>query len=129
MKTYQKNKKSGSILLVVMIIGLGLVATIGSFIGLSVHSMEIMTGDYNLEIAQPISEINNFPNYTIGRKNKEISLIPREEECLFYFLRGKTIKVVAAILGLSIRDTENILEGLKKKFNCSTQPDLIGKAI
>ncbi len=40
MKTYNKNKKSGSILLVVMIIGLGLVATIGSFIGLSVHSLK-----------------------------------------------------------------------------------------
>jgi hypothetical protein len=40
MKTYKKNKKSGSILLVVMIIGLGLVATIGSFIGLSVHSLK-----------------------------------------------------------------------------------------
>ncbi len=40
MKTYQKNQKSGSILLVVMIIALGLVATIGSFIGLSVHSIK-----------------------------------------------------------------------------------------
>ncbi|OGT29789.1 MAG: hypothetical protein A3E87_05505 [Gammaproteobacteria bacterium RIFCSPHIGHO2_12_FULL_35_23] len=69
-------------------------------------------------------------SYVIGKSNFfDIRLTPRQSECLFFILRGKTIKGIAKILNLSARTVECYIEQLKLKFNCHTKSQLISTAI
>ncbi|SRR5579883_391367 len=52
-------------------------------------------------------------------------LSQREQQCLRYFLNGKTAKETAMILGLSYRTIEEYLTNLKKKLGCRTKRDLL----
>jgi len=56
-------------------------------------------------------------------------LTPREMECLFYLMRGRTTKHIAKILNLSPRTVEIYVARLKMKFNCVNKSDLIYKTI
>lgn len=60
--------------------------------------------------------------------NKQIKLTARESETLFLLIRGKTAKEIANILGLSTRTTEQYIEQLRAKFDCSSRSELISKA-
>jgi DNA-binding CsgD family transcriptional regulator len=55
-------------------------------------------------------------------------LSKRESECLFYLVRGKTIKEIGAILGLSPRTVETHINHIKEKLNCHSTSQLIDKA-
>lgn len=57
------------------------------------------------------------------------NLSTREMECLFYMLRGKTVKGIGEILQLSFRTVEDHITNIKRKFNVIRKPDLIEKAI
>ena len=54
-----------------------------------------------------------------------INLTPREEEILFYLIRGKTARGIAAILGLSMRTIETYLQHIKNKLGCQNKSELI----
>ncbi len=58
-----------------------------------------------------------------------IELTPREAQCLFFFLRGKSVKLIARYLHISPRTIENYMENLKYKFGASNKFDLFDKAI
>ncbi len=58
----------------------------------------------------------------------EIKLSIREEECLFYFIRGKSVKMIGLLLDISSRTVEKHIESLKQKFSCKYKSDLIDKA-
>lgn len=53
----------------------------------------------------------------------------RQEECLFFLIRGKTCKEISNILRLSVRTVEQYVEQLKNIFVCDTKSELIEKAI
>jgi DNA-binding CsgD family transcriptional regulator len=56
-------------------------------------------------------------------------LSKRQMECLFYITKGRTIKQIATILGLSPKTVEHYLESIKLKLNCSSRAELIDTAL
>lgn len=58
-----------------------------------------------------------------------IKLSQREAEVLFFLVRGKTIKEIAAILTLSPRTVENHIDAMKGKFAVENKGALIDQAI
>jgi DNA-binding CsgD family transcriptional regulator len=67
--------------------------------------------------------------YLIGHDSMQIPLSTRQSECLFFLVRGKTIKEIAQILRLSSRTVEIYVEQLKVKFGCQRKSDLIARSI
>ena len=66
--------------------------------------------------------------YRIIKAFEWLNLSVRESECLFYLIRGKTAKSIAAKLNLSVRTVESYIDYIKFKMGCYTKEDLIGKA-
>ncbi len=58
----------------------------------------------------------------------DVKLPTQQSICLFYLVRGKTLKEIAALMGLSIRTVESYIEEIKNKFNCHSKSALIEKA-
>lgn len=71
-----------------------------------------------------------FSYYLDFNKNSlNCDLSNRQQECLFYLLRGFTCKIIAKQLYISTRTAEFHLEQLKFKFKCLSKSELIEKAI
>lgn len=68
-------------------------------------------------------------SYSIYQAEYDDVLTPRQMDCLFYLLRGKTSKQIAEALGLSPRTVEQYVEQLKHKFSCKNKSELIETAI
>ena len=64
-------------------------------------------------------------SYTPGIASLDNILTPREKDCLFYLLRGQTMKQVAAYLKISARTVEYYLENMKTKLACNKKSELI----
>jgi DNA-binding CsgD family transcriptional regulator len=83
------------------------------------------------------AEISNYYLHTnifskiqqlnICKSNFKIS--HREQQTLFYLLRGKTAKEIGCILNISPKTVEYYIENLKNKFNCHSRSELISKGI
>lgn len=69
------------------------------------------------------------PAYTVCDNNFHSSLTPRQSECLFFLIRGKTIKEIGKILGLSNRTIEYYIDIMKSRFGCTTKIELIDIAL
>ncbi len=63
--------------------------------------------------------------YVLNRSYFDLSLPPRQSECLFFLLRGKSIKTIARILDLSPRTVESYIESIKIRLDCRTKAELI----
>jgi DNA-binding CsgD family transcriptional regulator len=66
--------------------------------------------------------------YSIDAPFQKYNLSKRESECLFYWLRGKTAKDIAAIMQLSPRTIETFLDRVKNKLGCFTKAEVFDKA-
>lgn len=79
----------------------------------------------------PLTINNNLTqsSYILTPPSFDKKLSPRESECMFYLLRGKTSKQIAEILNLSARTVEQYVNSLKNKLSCSTKSDLISKML
>jgi len=53
------------------------------------------------------------------------SLTSREQDCLSYLVRGKTMKQMAHLMRISPRTVESHLINIKEKLHCKTKSDLI----
>lgn len=101
----------------------------GNVLGLSVLCVPICS---NKGIIAPLNEIcarSSRKVLSIGRKNSSIVLSKREEECLFYLLQGRSMKLIANILAISPRTVETHIENLKVKFDCNNKYEVIDKAL
>lgn len=67
--------------------------------------------------------------YEIGGTHKKNKLTLREEEILFYLIRGKTTKEIARILNISPRTVETHIDNLKIKFQIHNKAELIATCI
>lgn len=56
-------------------------------------------------------------------------LTSRENECLYYLVRGKTSAQIGSILSISQRTAEKHISNIKTKLHCHTKADLIEKAL
>lgn len=67
-------------------------------------------------------------NYMLNQQQHPCQLSQKQAECLFYLVRGKTVKEIARLLHKSARTIEDHVENLKNQFNCLSKSELIDKA-
>jgi PAS domain S-box-containing protein len=70
-------------------------------------------------------------NYCGMQKNMKnnITLSPKQADCLVYVAMGMTAKQIAEAMNLSIRTVQHYIENIKVKLNCWTKSALIKKAL
>lgn len=68
------------------------------------------------------------PKVSDSDKQQAKQLTPRQTECLFYLLQGKTLKAIAYQMNRSIKTIEEHVSKLKQIFNCYSKSELIEKA-
>ena len=79
---------------------------------------------FELGVKKSFQIVYNFePTYEM----KYITV--RESECLFYLMRGKSLKEIGRIMGISPRTVETHIDRLKYKFCSTNKSELIEKAI
>lgn len=61
--------------------------------------------------------------------NKETKLSRRQMDCLYYLVKGNTMKQIALILNLSPKTVEHYLDAVKHKLNCRNRAELVTKAL
>lgn len=105
-------------------------------IGTSVHCLEMTSSNV----------VNQFSRLFIEDQKKGIpkinqgifrsvenstgwNLSPRQEECLFWLLRGKSTKEIASLLKVSKRTCEHYIEIIKEKSNTSSKSELIDTSL
>jgi DNA-binding CsgD family transcriptional regulator len=95
-----------------------------------------ITNAYVMLLSRQLAEFTGGPqhSYTLTGTNTAIgtgqeSLTTRESEILFLILRGKTAKLAAMTLGLSLYTIEQHLESIKLKFGANSKVELIDAAI
>ena len=111
----------------------------GENIGIMV-SVQDVTNSGTIDIARFLLSTDKLSGYKLkqryfsyyldfDRDAFNCDLSNRQQECLFYLLRGFTSKSIAKQLYISDRTAEFHLEQLKLKFNSFTKSELIEKAI
>lgn len=64
-------------------------------------------------------------SYTLDLVSQDKELSEREKECVFFLLRGLSMKQIAYHLGLSPRTVEFYIEKIKIKLNCNSKSKII----
>lgn len=67
--------------------------------------------------------------YTIGAITGNNKLTKRELECVFYWIRGYTVKEMGKTLGLSPRTVEAYINSIKLKWGCQYKSEAIKYAL
>ena len=100
-------------------------------VGLVGHVIEIVNpGMLQLNhLLKQTDIVQTEQKYIVGENPEGIKLTCREEEILFYLLRGKSAKIMAKILGISPRTVEVHIDHLRFKFNCKTKNELFTQAV
>jgi DNA-binding CsgD family transcriptional regulator len=99
----------------------------GNIIGIVSHSIEVDNPNF-IEVVNLLNKTTICEpekDHLLCERVSEFKLTPREGECLFYLLHGKTGKQIARIMAISHRTVETYIDALKFKFNCHTKSDLI----
>ncbi len=98
--------------------------------GMELTNKEITKMAYLLDTESPFARGKPLiiSNNTYIFSKCEIKLTPRELECMFYILRGRSYKRIARILNISHRTVEEYVSTIKLKFECNTKDELIEKA-
>lgn len=79
------------------------------------HPLSLLQGQ-DLLGQQFLADINAKQN---------ISLTPREKQCLHWYRLGKTAKETARVLNISPRTVEEYLDNIKRKLGCRNKRDLL----
>lgn len=105
----------------------------GKIIGIFIQSADV-TSPNLLSISEALIRMDssktqnirlNQVSYELIEKPVFKNLTPREIECLFFLIRGKSIKEIAEILICSDRTVEHHLENIKNKLGCRNNSELI----
>ncbi len=93
----------------------------------------------NVDLISRISQIlinqdryyskSNQRSYNIVGKLKDYNLSPRQQECLYHLLRGKSASTIGQMLKLSKRTVESYIDEIKSKMHCDSKAELIEKSI
>ncbi len=106
-------------------------------VGIGCTSMDVSSSNminFGLMLAKQNSRYSakfNKKQFTFILKENQpnIQLTSRQKECLFYIIRGRSTKSIAAELNLSPRTVEKHVDIIKTKFKCYSKNALIEKAI
>lgn len=102
-------------------------------VGYIFHAMEIHATALNQVCSTLIQsdkkyrtkESSNQRSYIISPTRFNTTISKRELDCIFYLLRGNTMKMIAKILNLSPRTVETYLEQVRIKLKCTNRSELI----
>lgn len=111
----------------------------GAIAGTIFHAQDMSSQKY-IELCQLIASASQLTcgshlkqrleSFFLGSNPRsDLRLAPKESECLFYVLRGKTVKQIAKIQNVSPRTIEDHLNNLKYKFKVQSKAELISVAI
>jgi DNA-binding CsgD family transcriptional regulator len=92
----------------------------------------LLAGSSFVEALKQISELGLLTPSPILKNDFPLSyphLTPREHDCLYYFVRGKSAKDISLLLSRSQRTIEKHLENIKNKMNVTSKSELIDKVI
>lgn len=105
--------------------------TIGVFgLSFAVHDENSIANALNETAIQINKQMNSGkPDSHLIFNNASNQLSKQQINCLYYLVRGFTIKQIAAQLDLSNRTVEHYLNNIKNKLNCRTRAELIDKAL
>jgi DNA-binding CsgD family transcriptional regulator len=101
-------------------------------VGVEIPEHFIRFFNASLTLGPPISHNPtglHFSNTHFASKEHGINLSAREEECLFFLLRGHASKNIADFLKISSRTVEFHLNNIKEKFGCMSKSALLKTAI
>lgn len=73
------------------------------------------------------SYATNF-NTVLEKHKSRHKLTPKQGECLFYLLRGRSNKEIAYMMGISIRTVEEHINAIKMSFGCFSKNQIHEKA-
>lgn len=94
-------------------------------IGILCHAVEIVSAD----IHKLVDMLNNnkcrSKNYSVGTRKSSFNFSKRQEEVLFYLIRGKSAKSIAKAMKISPRTVEYYVDILKIKCMCKSKNELI----
>lgn len=104
----------------------------GKFTRLACHATELINPLFHelthlLTESQPETTKNSV--FCLGKTISPATFSPRQRECLFFLLRGKSAEQIAKILQLSKRTIETYIEAIKEKLNCKTKAEIYAEAI
>lgn len=107
----------------------------GEIIGIMAMMLEVHTSKMNEFITnikerdkRIVGDEKKLPKNYFFQQYDQYNLSPREIECLFYMIRGMTIKQIANILKKSPRTIEKFMLGIKKKMGCQHKTEIIERA-
>ena len=70
---------------------------------------------------------NHFQECELRSRIASLGLTQRQADCLYYLIKGMTMKQIARALHLSPRTVEHYLDAIKIKLNCDYRSELIEK--
>ena len=96
-----------------------------------VSNISIFKGCQNLNYNDKkiVGVLDRPATYILNSERCPLPLPPRQQECVFLLVRGKTFKEIAYLLRLSERTVEDYIECIKHKLGCHTKGQVIEKAI
>ena len=68
-------------------------------------------------------------SYVVDNILGHTTLSKREKDCIFYLIRGNTMKEIAQILQLSWRTVESYINNVKFKWRCTNKKEVVAYAI
>jgi len=86
-------------------------------------------GLFRLDSNKSFDSNRQGATYILNSYHCPISLTKRQEVCLFFLIRGKTMKQISKILDISPRTVEDHVNKIKNNLHCQTKQDIIEKAI
>jgi len=109
-----------------------LVDDCGNVVGLFVQGIDIS----NKALLQGVSTLTYSDQRTTQKRKyqqfeyeivdqMENNLTPREIDCMFFLIRGKTTKEIARFLNLSIKTIDRHLENMRVKLGCRNRNEII----
>lgn len=107
-------------------------------IGINCHCIEVnnqILSDIALQLAKSDKTITNnkhikkAANFYLNSQYDGLNLSKRQTECLFYLIRGKSLKAIGKAMNLSPRTIESYIDLIKDKMGCNTKSEVIEKAI
>jgi len=106
----------------------------GEPLGITCYCTEVkqeIIVEMSLKLAKTDTFISNQKesvHYYLDDHYAGLTLSTRQEQCLFYLLRGKTAAQTGELLHISRRTVESHIDFVKEKMQVRKKPDLIGKA-
>jgi DNA-binding CsgD family transcriptional regulator len=76
-----------------------------------------------------VDTTNKIASYILSAEHSPLPLTKQQECCMFLLIRGKSIKIIASILNISVRTVESHVEAMRYKLGCFSKSELIEKAI